>query len=79
MRTFDEPHTLAVKVLNECVGQTLWYTEFKRLYLRAGGKKENTARVLEAVVAHFPQLEWRSRIGHGGFVTCDVEVLAEIK
>lgn len=76
MRTFDEPHTLAIKVLNECIGQTLWYTEFKRLYLRAGGKKENTAEVLEGLVAHFDaELKWRPRIGHGGFVTNDIEVL----
>ena len=79
MRTFDLPYTLAIRLLNEQVGRVLWYSEFKRLYIRAGGKKENTAKVLEELIAHFDaELKWRPRIGHGGFVTNDVEVLKRI-
>jgi hypothetical protein len=79
MKTHKTPITLAVNILNERVGKTLWYTEFRFLFVRAGGDRKECAETLEKLVAAFPKcLAWRSRIGHGRMVTCDVEVLREI-
>ena len=80
MQSFDLPLTIGIEVLNDNVGRTLWYTEFRFLYIGAGGKKENAARVLERLVAHFHrELQWSNRIGHGRFVFCDVKVLKRIE
>lgn len=79
MHSYDKPLTIGIEVLNQNVGRTLWYTEYRFLYVRAGGKKENCARTLERLVAHFSrELQWVSRIGPGRFVFCDVKVLKRI-